>query len=461
VTIRQFGSYLLLPAACLGAGCSKVVLAEATPTEWDAGGAGSGSGDTPSGGGAEACPEGTTFCDTGCVSLRTSPTHCGACGMACASAMTCVAGQCVCQGSLTLCDGVCLNVATDGNNCGSCGNVCQGLVCSAGACTNTCASGTPCGTSCTDLDSDFFNCGACGNVCPAGQECQGGGCSCPVGQLWCDSACIDVFTDPAHCGACGAPCAADATCVDGTCQVLGVGGTGAVGGGGGIGGTPVGSGGAPLGGTTTGGRPTGGATTGGRPTGGAATGGASTGEYTVDDGGYVTTCSWHGYAWTGAGPDATSTIQPAGFGSVTAGTRLCASGTVGADPDYAGYAMIGSNINQNDTGDAESPNPAIAPQGNGLYVSVTNSAANSLRIQIQDDLGGDDANHRWCALYSGPGVIPWGNFNTACWDDSGSSYAREPINAVIVAVPGDNTNDTPFDFCVNEIRPAGDPSCPN
>ena len=462
--IRRFGTWLLMLAPWLGAGCGELVPAEVIPTPWTAGGAISETGGAPPA--TSTCAEGTTQCDGNCVSLATSPTNCGACGTTCDATRTCVAGQCVCQGNLTSCDGFCVNLAVDGNNCGACGNVCAGQVCSAGACSNECTTGTACGTSCVDLESDSRNCGACGSECPAGLVCQGGDCTCPAGQMSCDGACVDVQTSSAHCGGCNIACDALSACVGGTCEPVGTGGTGAVGPLSDSGGTPSGSGGTRFGGSggsQLGGSETGGAALGGRATGGASSGsgGGSTGPYSVDDGGYVTACSWHGFAWTGAGPDNVSTIQPAGFSALTAGARLCASGTVGADPDYAGYAMIGVNVGQDNTGADDPPNAAIVPQGTGLYVSVTNNASNSLRIQIQDALGGDNADHRWCALYNGPGVIPWTRFNTACWDDSGAAYAREPINAVLVAVPGDNTNDTSFNFCVDEIRPQGDPACSN
>ena len=368
--------------------------------------------------------------------------------------MVCEAGGCVCDVGLDACGEECVSLKTDGDNCGACGVTCVDQVCSEGVCTTSCATGVPCGNTCANLGSDPLNCGACGNACATGQRCSAGLCSCSNGEQLCGDQCVDVATNPAHCGACNTVCEAPGECVDGICEVpvTATGGEPATGGTPAAGGTPS-DGGTPA---TGGRRPTGGA-----PGVGGATGGTNDGSYTVGDGAYVTTCSWKGFAWTSAGPDATSSIQPANFNRVRAGGDLCVSGTVGADPDYAGYAMILFNLNQaNPQGDVEQPNAEIVPQGNGLYVDVTNSANNDLRIQIQDSLGADSADHRWCALYSRAGVIAWNTFNTACWDNSGSAYAREPINAVAVAVPGDSGSDTPFDYCVNEIYPAGDPDCP-
>ncbi len=235
---------------------------------------------------------------------------------------------------------------------------------------------------------------------------------------------------------------------------------------------------------TTGGAPgTGGVTptTGGAPiTGGApTTGGLGTtgGEpptpiegYAVEEGGFVRTCGMSGYSWVAAGPATAnndtgvlSSISPADFSAVAAGEALCAAGVVAADDDYGGYAMIGVNIGQEPSlvEGEETPNVNITPTGTGLTVSVTNNAGGALRVQIQDDLGGDDAEHRWCANLpaSGQATIEWGEFNTACWDDSGTFYAGAPINAVLVLVPGKQSTDTAFDFCLNGFTQDGTNDC--
>jgi hypothetical protein len=226
------------------------------------------------------------------------------------------------------------------------------------------------------------------------------------------------------------------------------------------GGMATGGGGVATGGMPAGGTPSGGTTTGGTgPVGGtAATGGtgATTGVTWTLDEAYVTSCNWHGYAWVDAGPaepgvnDTVSEISDL----VLNASSLCASGTVAARTDYDGYAMIGVNIGQ-DEGD-DMPNANVTADGTGISVTVSNPGSSSLRVQIQDDLGAEDAEHRWCANVTGTGgVIPWERFNTECWSSSsGTTYAGEPINAILVLVPGSNTTDTTFDFCVENLAPA-------
>ena len=117
------------------------------------------------------------------------------------------------------------------------------------------------------------------------------------------------------------------------------------------------------------------------------------GEWSVDeDTGYVWVCDWGGYAWTAAGPEdpgvngTISSIEETGL--------LCDAGVVAAYDNYGGYAMLGVNIAQESGTDTVAEN--IAPVGDGLNISVTNNTSATLRIQIQDDLGGEDAEHRWC-----------------------------------------------------------------
>jgi hypothetical protein len=93
-----------------------------------------------------------------------------------------------------------------------------------------------------------------------------------------------------------------------------------------------------------------------------------------------------------------------------------------------------------------------------MNISVTNTGGGQLRVQIQGPNGATDANQRWCAPIPGNGgFIPWTAFNTMCWDNSGTAYAKQPIVAVLVLVPGSTAGTRNFDFCVNSVAAATDP----
>ena len=93
-------------------------------------------------------------------------------------------------------------------------------------------------------------------------------------------------------------------------------------------------------------------------------------------------------------------------------------------------AMIGCNVNQPVSGaTAGTWTPAntggICVRGTGFQ-----------RIQIQGPNGATDANDRWCAAVpTTGGCVPWPEFNTACWDNSGRYYAFEPLEMVAALQP--------------------------
>jgi hypothetical protein len=220
---------------------------------------------------------------------------------------------------------------------------------------------------------------------------------------------------------------------------------------------PIGTGGTgpiswPQGGT--GGAPAGGPV--GYPDGSA---GADTGSVSlpqsgagVNDGGYVVSGNWHGYAWTTA-VGAGSTINPADFSAVLAGSSLCASGSVAPLADFSGMAALGINLNQAEL----PPNPpaAVTPTGDGIVVGINNKLGTALRIQIQGPNGSTDANDRWCAPVSGKGgLVPWTAFNTKCWDNTGAAYAKQPLQSAMVLVPGGNKPAVQYDFCITGLFPS-------
>jgi hypothetical protein len=243
----------------------------------------------------------------------------------------------------------------------------------------------------------------------------------------------------------GTPSAGGATTVDGgpgvggTTNVVdapGAGGAAEVGGATSVGGAII------MGGAT-GGSPTAGGSLG---TGGAiATGGTTSSTSGPTGGGYFVSGDWHGYAWTSASLG--STIAPSDFSADTTGFPFCAKGTVvpsGSTDD----AEIGFNINQ-----AQGQNtpvgtwqPTTVGVG-GVVVNVSNPGGSTLLVELTVP----GTTNYWATIgaFDQDFLILWTTFNTLL-DQSGSTYAGQPIQDIDVRVPG-KTVTTTYSFCVNSI----------
>jgi hypothetical protein len=200
------------------------------------------------------CSAGFADCDmsitNGCeVDTSSSVSHCGGCGMACASrpntAVTCAGSACAyeCSPGFGDCDGDPMNgCETNTNsslgNCGGCGRLCrpnanQSATCAAGMCTRSCLPGyldcdMGAANGCEASSSAATSCGACGVLCSgATPSCSAGMCSsgCAAGQSNCGMGmCVDTMSSTMSCGACGSVCAAapnaTPTCSAGACGLM-------------------------------------------------------------------------------------------------------------------------------------------------------------------------------------------------------------------------------------------------
>ncbi|MFT5353311.1 MAG: hypothetical protein ACI9KE_000509 [Polyangiales bacterium] len=178
----------------------------------------------------EMCEPGLVDCGEGCTALAGDSDHCGACGNACPSGVSCAVGRCDCEAPGKSCDGLCTDPATDNDNCGMCGNSCrEGDICLEGACVVDCESpdqrcpGTDGEFVCSDPQTDSVNCGVCGASCSSGAECVGGTCSCGEGQISCSGTCVDAANDADFCGNCLTSCGEDGVCTAGACSTCGTG----------------------------------------------------------------------------------------------------------------------------------------------------------------------------------------------------------------------------------------------
>ncbi|MBK6533602.1 MAG: hypothetical protein IPF99_29660 [Deltaproteobacteria bacterium] len=210
--------------------------------------------------GIAACTAGFGDCDgnapNGCeTDTRTSVSHCGACGTACAGApnavpacatgmcaLTCTAGFAECDGSAA--NGCEVDTRTSATHCGGCGRTCNLANASARCSGSVCAVAT-CTTGYGDCDGNAANgcevdtrastahCGACGTACSfanASASCAASACvlgACNTGYGNCDGTAsngceVDTRTTVTHCGACGRTCSlpnATAACAAGGCTV--------------------------------------------------------------------------------------------------------------------------------------------------------------------------------------------------------------------------------------------------
>jgi hypothetical protein len=158
---------------------------------------------------------------------------------------------------------------------------------------------------------------------------------------------------------------------------------------------------------------------------------------------------WHGYAFAGADP--TSTAMPTTFEACGAGCVLRFSGSVAPSATFSGTAYIGFNIGQA----ANGTSGTVVPAGTGLIVNFTNTGGSPLRVQMQGPTGDTVATDRWCADLvgaTGPVTIPYTMFNTQCWvGGAGTAYAKQPIKAVQLVIPGADVDPVAFDVTITSV----------
>ena len=100
--------------------------------------------------------------------------------------------------------------------------------------------------------------------------------------------------------------------------------------------------------------------------------------------------------------------------------------------NYATYAGVGFNVNQTTAGGTAAP--TLTPTGTALVIGYSGTYGSlPLRVQLTD------GTSRWCyeiKAMPSPVTISYTSFNTACWDNSGTAYAKQPINALQLEVAG-------------------------
>ena len=169
--------------------------------------------------------------------------------------------------------------------------------------------------------------------------------------------------------------------------------------------------------------------------------------FTVLEGGDVAAGDWRGHAEVRVAGDG-STISPENFSALAENGSLCVEGVVSQMDDWSGFGLLYMNVAET----ADQSNNAWTPadvESEAIYLDVTNPGQTELRVLIESD------TNNWCAvldLEEGT-FIPFSDFNTKCWNNSGKYYGGEPLRRAGVLVPGLNSEDRPYSYCIREMYP--------
>jgi hypothetical protein len=143
----------------------------------------------------------------------------------------------------------------------------------------------------------------------------------------------------------------------------------------------------------------------------------------------------------------TTILRGAGSDSGGAAGSAGARGVVGAAPDFASAAYAGFDLNQDhDTGASAS----VTLAGQSLALTFSNSGASDLRIQLVTPDGTSYCHA--LGQTSSPAVSSFVEFNTACWDATGTPFSTSsPVRALHLVVPSLDDADVPFEFCLLDV----------
>jgi hypothetical protein len=126
----------------------------------------------------------------------------------------------------------------------------------------------------------------------------------------------------------------------------------------------------------------------------------------------------------------------------TSAESLCASGSTGvADTKGTVWgAGVGFNLDKSATP------AAVQLSGTGMTYALSAMPAQGMRAQVS--VGGAD----YCVkLAAASGTVAWTDFNTACWDNSGTKLTGAPNTPHVGFQVTAATTAGDFDFCVKSV----------
>jgi hypothetical protein len=131
---------------------------------------------------------------------------------------------------------------------------------------------------------------------------------------------------------------------------------------------------------------------------------------------------------------------------------LCATGQTAVQSMTVYGSGVGFNLNQMmATGSASPPINTYSVMGLGITYSLSNLPSQGGRLAIGDSDGTSGTDY--CATLPGAsGTILWAQFNTKCWDNSGTFLTGPPSNPTHIEfqIPA-GAAAASFDFCVDSV----------
>lgn len=194
----------------------------------------------------------------------------------------------------------------------------------------------------------------------------------------------------------------------------------------------------------TGGSPATGVGGSGNTTSGCGTAPTATGTLSVSSN-YITGSNYSGYGFAFISPS--TTVGGTTANCTVGGTdALCAAGTLPADTSYGTVAGIGVNLNQSSAANSTA-NP-LSITVSSVTVGFTNPGASTLRVQISQ------GTTYYCydvSTATSPVTLSPSQFNTACWNGSGTAWGGTGATAVQLVVPSQSLVTTPFSACLTSV----------
>jgi hypothetical protein len=133
---------------------------------------------------------------------------------------------------------------------------------------------------------------------------------------------------------------------------------------------------------------------------------------------------------------------------------LCGKGSTAVADTMGTIWGAGIGLNLNQMSGAMAYNVFAVPMSaKGISYGLSALPTQGARLQIDNGGSASTGGTDYCyALQAATGTVTWADFNSKCWDNSGTALSGPPQTATHIAVQVTAVSTaTPFDFCVTSL----------